>query len=124
MNVITYGTFDTFHYGHLELLRRSKELGDNLIVAVSTDEFNSIKGKKSLFDYKQRKQWVESIRYVDLVIPEISWNQKELDLKTYNIDILTMGDDWLGKFDHLPCKLVYFPRTREISSTLIKNKLT
>lgn len=123
MNIITYGTFDTFHYGHLELLRRSKELGSTLIVAVSTDEFNFSKGKTSVFPYKKRKEWVESIMYVDLVIEEDSWEQKEKDIEEYNIDILTMGDDWEGKFDFLKCKVVYFQRTSNISSTLIKSNL-
>lgn len=121
--VITYGTFDTFHYGHLELLRRSKELGDRLIVAVSTDEFNSLKGKESRFNYDVRRSWVESIKYVDLVIPENNWEQKEKDVKNYNIDILTMGDDWRGKFDFLSCKVIYLDRTPEISSTTIRNAI-
>lgn len=123
ITVITYGTFDTFHYGHLELLLRAKELGDYLIVAVSTDEFNSIKGKSSKFSFKKRKQWVENLKCVDLVIPENSWEQKEHDVKKYNVDILTMGDDWKGKFDYLPCKTIYFSRTETISSTAIKNLL-
>jgi glycerol-3-phosphate cytidylyltransferase len=118
--IITYGTFDTFHYGHLELLRRSKELGDRLIVAVSTDEFNSIKGKQSRFSYEKRVEWVNSIKYVDLVIPENNWEQKVTDIKYYNVDILTMGDDWKGKFDYLECDVVYLSRTPEISSTVIK----
>jgi glycerol-3-phosphate cytidylyltransferase len=124
MNIITYGTFDTFHYGHLELLRRSKELGTKLIVAVSTDEFNLIKGKTSVYSYAKRKEWVESIKHVDLVIEETSWDQKEKDIKKYNIDILTMGNDWLGKFDFLNCKVVYLERTPEISSSLIKSSLS
>jgi glycerol-3-phosphate cytidylyltransferase len=121
--VITYGTFDTFHYGHLELLIRSKELGDRLIVAVSTDEFNAIKGKNSVFNFEKRKQWIETIECVDLVIPETNWGQKELDIRQYDIDILTMGDDWKGKFDYLPCKTIYLPRTETISSTAIKKIL-
>lgn len=123
VKIITYGTFDTFHYGHLELLKRSKELGDYLIVAVSTDEFNALKGKESKFSYKIRKSWVESIRFVDLVISEHSWEQKINDIKKYNVDILTMGDDWKGKFNYLPCQCVYFPRTPDISSTQIKQIL-
>jgi len=118
--IITYGTFDTFHYGHLELLRKSKELGDRLIVAVSTDEFNSIKGKQSFFSFEKRKQWVEAVRYVDLVIPENSWEQKETDILKYNVNVLTMGDDWKGKFNYLNCKVIYFPRTPDISSSAIK----
>ena len=121
--VITYGTFDTFHYGHLELLKRSKELGDKLIVAVSTDEFNSLKGKKSVFSYEKRYEWVSSIKFVDLVIPENNWEQKDHDVIKYNINILTMGDDWTGKFDYLPCKVIYFNRTPEISTTAIKSVL-
>jgi glycerol-3-phosphate cytidylyltransferase len=121
--VITYGTFDTFHYGHLELLKRSKELGDKLIVAVSTDEFNSLKGKKSVFSYEKRYEWVSSIKFVDLVIPENNWEQKDHDVIKYDINILTMGDDWTGKFDYLPCKVIYLDRTPEISSTAIKGVL-
>lgn len=118
--VITYGTFDTFHYGHLELLRRSKELGDKLIVGVSTDKFNSLKGKESRFNYDVRRSWVESIKYVDLVISENNWKQKEKDILDYNVNIFVMGNDWTGKFDYLPCKVVYLERTPEISSTVIK----
>ncbi len=121
MNIITYGTFDTFHYGHLELLRRAKQLGHYLIVAVSTDEFNAQKNKVSKFDYNTRKEWVSSIRYVNLVIPETNWNQKVTDVKKYNIDVLVMGDDWKGKFDFVPCSVIYVPRTPNISSTDIKN---
>ena len=121
--IITYGTFDTFQYGHLELLLRAKELGDYLIVAVSTDEFNELKGKQSVFSYEKRKQWVESIKFVDQVIPENNWEQKEADIVNYNIDTLVMGDDWQGKFDFLNCKTVYLPRTKTISSTVIKNIL-
>jgi glycerol-3-phosphate cytidylyltransferase len=121
--VITYGTFDTFHYGHLELLRRSKILGDRLIVAVSTDNFNNIKGKQSFFDFNTRAEWVRSIKYVDLVIPEDSWDQKIEDIKKYKVNILSMGDDWAGKFDHLSCEVIYLPRTPLISSTIIKSAL-
>ena len=123
ITVITYGTFDTFHYGHLELLRRSKELGDRLIVAVSTDEFNSVKGKQTRFPYEKRIEWVKSIKYVDSVIPEHNWKQKESNIIEYNIDILTMGDDWKGEFDYLDCKVHYFARTPEISSTVIKGAI-
>jgi glycerol-3-phosphate cytidylyltransferase len=122
-NIITYGTFDTFHYGHLELLQRAKELGDYLIVAVSTDKFNAVKGKTSMFSYEKRKQWVESIRFVDQVIPEHSWEQKTADILDYNIDILVMGDDWKEKFNFLPCQTIYLPRTKTISSTGIKTIL-
>jgi glycerol-3-phosphate cytidylyltransferase len=118
--VLTYGTFDTFHFGHLEILRRSKELGDRLIVGLSTDEFNIEKNKNSRFNFEHRKKWIESIKYVDLVIPEESWNQKVEDIRKYNVDIFVMGDDWKGKFDDLPCKVIYLPRTENISSTEIK----
>jgi glycerol-3-phosphate cytidylyltransferase len=117
---LTYGTFDTFHFGHLEILRRAKELGQKLIVGLSTDEFNQVKNKKSRFDFEHRKQWIESIKYVDLVIPEKNWNQKVEDVKKYNVDLFVMGDDWKGKFDDLPCKVVYLERTKNISSTEIK----
>ena len=124
--VITYGTFDLFHYGHVNILRRAKEFGDYLIVAISTDEFNwNEKQKKCYFSYEQRKKLVESIRYVDLVIPEESWNQKIEDVKLYKMDTFVMGDDWKGKFDFLKeyCEVVYLPRTPEISTTQIKNDL-
>lgn len=121
--VITYGTFDLLHYGHINLLRRAKALGDYLIVALSTDEFNAIKGKKSFFTYEQRKALLEAIRYVDLVIPENDWNQKVNDVHEYHIDTFVMGDDWVGKFDFLKdegVEVVYLPRTPEISTTEIK----
>lgn len=124
--VITYGTFDLLHYGHINLLRRAKELGDYLIVALSTDEFNSIeKNKICYFSYEQRKSLLEAIRYVDLVIPEENWEQKRQDIKEYHIDTFVMGDDWKGKFDFLKdlCEVVYLPRTPEISSTQIKKDL-
>ena len=124
--VITYGTFDLLHYGHINLLRRAKQLGDYLIVALSTDEFNwDEKRKKSYFSYEQRKQLLESIRYVDLVIPEESWDQKRSDVKEYHIDTFVMGNDWEGKFDFLKdlCEVVYLPRTPEISTTMIKEEL-
>lgn len=120
--VITYGTFDLFHYGHLEILRRAKELGDYLIVALSSNEFNAIKGKQSHFDYAKRKKMLEAVKYVDEIIPEGNWEQKKEDIKKHNIDILVMGDDWKGKFDDLEnlCEIVYLPRTPDISSTDIK----
>lgn len=125
--VITYGTFDLLHYGHINLLRRAKALGDYLIVAVSSDEFNwNEKHKKSFFSYEQRKMLVEAVRYVDLVIPEESWSQKESDIHEYHIDVFVIGDDWTGKFDFLAeegVEVVYLPRTPEISSTQIKNGL-
>ena len=124
--VITYGTFDLLHYGHINLLRRAKELGDYLIVAVSTDEFNKEeKNKKCYFPYEQRKLLLESIRYVDLVIPETNWEQKVKDVKEYHIDTFVMGNDWEGQFDFLKeyCEVVYLPRTPEISTTKIKSDL-
>ena len=122
--IITYGTFDLFHFGHLEILRRSKELGDHLIVAVSTDEFNNIKGKKCVYPFIHRKKIVEAIKFVDEVIPERNWEQKPQDILTYKIDIFTIGNDWKKKFDNLKelCKVVYLPRTQNISTTLIKRK--
>ena len=112
--VITYGTFDLLHYGHINLLRRAKEQGDYLIVALSTDEFNwNEKRKKSYFSYE------------DLVIPEESWDQKVTDVDKYHVDVFVMGDDWKGKFDFLKdkCEVVYLPRTPEISTTKIKTDL-
>ena len=125
--VITYGTFDLLHYGHINILKRAKALGDYLIVAVSTDEFNwNQKNKKCYFAYEQRKALVEAVRYVDLVIPETSWEQKKNDVHEYHIDTLVMGDDWEGKFDFLKddgVDVVYLPRTPEISSSQIKSQL-
>lgn len=125
--VITYGTFDLLHYGHINLLRRAKQQGDYLIVALSTDEFNwSEKQKKCYFSYSERKQLLEAIRYVDLVIPEENWEQKRTDVHEYHVDTFVMGDDWEGKFDFLKeegCEVVYLPRTPEISTTQIKKDL-
>lgn len=125
--VITYGTFDLLHYGHINLLKRAKALGDYLIVALSTDEFNwNEKSKKCYFDYQKRKEMLESIRYVDLVIPEKNWEQKKTDVYEYNVDVFVMGDDWLGKFDFLAeegVEITYLPRTPEISTTQIKSDL-
>ena len=124
--VITYGTFDLLHYGHINLLRRAKALGDYLIVVLSTDEFNwNQKHKNCYFTYEVRKQLLEAIRYVDLVIPEENWEQKISDVKEYHVDTFVMGDDWKGKFDFLKpyCEVVYLPRTPEISTTQIKNDL-
>ena len=124
--VITYGTFDMFHIGHLQLLKRLKELGDELIVAVSTDEFNDLKGKKTLIPYEQRKDIIEAIKYVDMVIPEEDWEQKIVDIKKYNVDIFCIGDDWKGKFDFLDkhCEVMYLPRTEGISTTKLKKSLS
>lgn len=120
--VITYGTFDLFHIGHLNLLNRAKKLGDYLIVAVSTDEFNEIKGKKTVIPYKQRAEIVKNIKCVDKVIPENNWEQKINDIKKYSADIFVMGGDWKGKFDFLKkyCKVKYLKRTRGIATTILK----
>ena len=125
--ILTYGTFDLLHYGHIRLLKRAKELGDYLIVALSTDEFNAIKGKKAYHNYKTRKEMLESIRYVDLVIPENDWKQKKKDIQEYKADVVVMGSDWAGsdKFDYLKeyCDVIYLNRTEGISTTKIKKEL-
>ena len=125
--ILTYGTFDLLHYGHIEILRRAKALGDYLVVAVSTDNFNSIKGKKAYHDYETRKKMLEAVRYVDLVIPEDNWEQKINDVKEYKIDVVVMGSDWANsdKFDYLKehCEVVYLPRTEGVSTTKIKQDL-
>lgn len=120
--IITYGTFDLTHVGHINLLRRAKQLGDYLIVGLSTDEFNAIKGKNSIFPYQHRKEILEAIRFVDLVIPEHNWEQKVADIINYQVDIFVMGNDWVGKFDFLKehCQVIYLPRTEDISTTEIK----
>lgn len=120
--VITYGTFDLFHYGHLRILKRAKALGDYLIVAVSTDEFNAIKGKKCTYPYEHRAKIVAAIKYVDEVIPEKRWEQKIEDVKKHQVDVFVMGDDWQGKFDFLKdyCQVVYLERTKDISTSEIK----
>lgn len=120
--VITYGTYDVMHYGHINLLKRAKALGDYLIVALSTDQFNAVKNKKSYYTYEQRKKFLEACRYVDLVIPENDWEQKIDDVKKYQADIFVMGDDWVGKFDFLKdyCEVVYLSRTPNVSSTQTK----
>lgn len=125
--VITYGTYDLLHYGHINLLRRAKELGDYLIVGLSTDEFNwDQKKKKCYFSFEERKQLLEAIRYVDLVIPEEDWGQKKSDVHEYHVDTFVIGDDWKGKFDFLEeegCEVVYLARTPEISSSQMKDDL-
>ena len=123
--VITYGTYDLLHYGHIELLRRAREMGDYLIVALSTDEFNQIKNKKSYYDYEQRKMMLESIRYVDLVIPEEGWGQKEKDVDRFDVDVFVMGHDWEGEFDFFKhkCEVIYLCRTDGIWTTKIKQEL-
>ena len=123
--VITYGTFDLLHYGHINLLRRAKQYGDYLVVALSTDEFNLGKGKRCYFSYEKRKQLLEAVRYVDLVIPEETWEQKRADVHEYRIDTFVIGDDWKGKFDFLKeeVEVVYLPRTSEVSTSQIKSDL-
>lgn len=125
--IITYGTFDLLHYGHVNLLRMAKSLGDYLIVGLSTDDFNLIeKHKKSYFSFDYRKMLLEAIRYVDLVIPEYSWDQKLSDVKEFHVDTFAIGNDWAGKFDFLCAEgvnVVYLPRTPEISTTQIKHDL-
>ena len=127
IRVLTYGTFDLLHYGHIRLLKRAREMGDYLIVALSPDEFNKKTGKKAFHDYETRKIMLEAVRYVDLVIPEKSWDQKIDDIKTYKVDICVMGSDWEGsdKFDYLRdyCKLRFLDRTEGISTTKIKEEL-
>lgn len=125
--ILTYGTFDLLHYGHIRLLKRAKELGDYLIVAISTDEFNAIKNKKAYHNYETRKQMLEAIRYVDLVIPENTWEQKAKDVVNYNVDVVVMGSDWKDseKFEYLRnlCDVVYLERTEGISTSKIKEDL-
>lgn len=123
--VITYGSFDLLHYGHISLLKRAKQMGDYLIVGLSSDEFNTLKNKKSYYSFEHRKVMLEAIRYVDEVIPENTWDQKTEDVKKYNIDVFVMGDDWKGKFDYLKeyCEVVYLPRTLDISTTKVKQIL-
>ncbi|MGY4689598.1 glycerol-3-phosphate cytidylyltransferase [Salibacterium sp. K-3] len=123
--VITYGTFDLLHWGHINLLKRAKDMGDYLIVAISTDEFNAVKDKKAYYPYEQRKLILEAVRYVDEVIPENDWNQKKEDIIHHDVDLLVMGDDWKGSFDQLAslCDVMYLPRTANISTTKIKNEL-
>ncbi|MCI6271554.1 MAG: glycerol-3-phosphate cytidylyltransferase [Erysipelotrichaceae bacterium] len=124
--IITYGTFDLLHYGHIQLLKRAKALGDYLIVALSTDDFNALaKGKKAYHSYEERKLMLEAIRYVDLVIPEENWEQKKHDIVKYHADVMVIGDDWKGKFDELNdlCEVIYLPRTEGISTTKIRKDL-
>jgi len=123
--VITYGTFDILHAGHINLLRRARLLGDRLVVGLSSDEFNLGKHKSSLLNYENRRIVLESIRYVDEVFPEADWDQKIGDIQRYGADVFVMGDDWAGKFDFLSewCRVVYLPRTADISTTEIKQSL-
>ncbi|MFD2867760.1 glycerol-3-phosphate cytidylyltransferase [Kurthia sp. 3B1D] len=124
--VLTYGTFDLLHVGHINLLRRAKALGDKLIVAISTDEFNAMKHKQAYYPFEQRKQILEAIRYVDLVIPEENWEQKISDVQKYDVDTFVMGHDWEGEFDFLKeyCEVIYLPRTDGISTTKVKSDLS
>ena len=125
--VLTYGTFDLLHYGHVRLLQKASSLGDYLIVGLSTDEFNALKGKRSFYPYEVRREMLEALRYVDLVIPEDSWEQKGNDIKTYHADIVCMGGDWKGdpRFESLRplCDVVYLNRTAGISTTEVKSRL-
>ena len=123
--VLTYGTYDLLHIGHINLLRRAKTLGNFLIVGLSTDEFNAIKGKKAYHSFEERKKLLEAIKYVDLIIEENSWEDKRDHIQKYNVDIFVMGSDWKGKFDELSdlCEVVYLPRTEGISTTKIKEDL-
>lgn len=123
--VITYGTFDLLHPGHVNILRRAKDLGDYLIVAVSSDEFNALKGKKSYYSFEERRHILDAIKYVDEVIPEHNWEQKVQDVQKHEVDVFVMGDDWKGEFDFLSeyCDVVYLPRTEGISTTKIKKDL-
>lgn len=121
--LITYGTFDLFHIGHLRLLKRMREMGERLIVGVSTDEFNELKGKKALVPYDERREIVEAIAFVDLVIPEYSWEQKAEDIVCHDVTCLVMGDDWKNHFDHLKtlCDVLYLPRTPSVSSSELRS---
>ena len=125
--VLTYGTYDLLHYGHIRLLKRAKELGDYLIVGLSTEKFNELKGKKTYRNYNTRKEMLEAIRYVDLVIPEENWEQKVNDIKEYKVDVVVMGSDWANsdRFEYLRdyCEVVYLDRTEGISTTKIKKDL-
>ena len=127
IRVLTYGTYDLLHYGHIRLLKRARALGDYLIVAISTEEFNAVKGKKAYHNYETRKEMLEAIRYVDLVIPENNWDQKREDVLKYHADVVVMGSDWVGheKFENLRdiCEVVYLDRTEGISTTKIKEEL-
>ena len=126
IKVLTYGTFDLLHHGHIRLLERSRSLGDHLTVAVSTDQFNLGKGKMCAYTYEERIHILRAIRYVDSVIPETNWEQKIDDVKNHNIDIFVIGDDWEGEFDFLReyCQVLYLPRTPDISTTQIKEMLS
>jgi glycerol-3-phosphate cytidylyltransferase len=123
--ILTYGTFDLLHVGHIRLLERAKSLGDYLIVGLSTDEFNAIKHKSSFLPYEQRKEILEAIKFVDKVIPETCWEQKVADVKEHGVDIFVIGEDWAGEFDFLKdhCEVVYLSRTKDISTSFLKGRL-
>lgn len=123
--VLTYGTYDLLHIGHINLLRRARDLGDYLIVGLSTDKFNEIKGKKAYHNFNKRKQILEAIKYVDLIIEENDWEDKRIHIKEFNVDIFVMGSDWEGKFDDLSdlCEVIYLPRTEGVSTSKIKKDL-
>lgn len=125
MRILTYGTFDLLHIGHVRIIKRAKALGNELIVGLSSDEFNKVKGKKSVYTYKERKEILEALQDVDLVIKEESWEQKIQDIKKFDIDILVMGDDWKCKFDYLKeyCQVIYLERTENISTTEVRNEI-
>lgn len=124
--VITYGTYDLLHRGHINLLKRARAMGDHLIVGLSSDAFNAVKHKKSFYSYEERKLVLEAVRYVDEVIPEDNWEQKESDIREHGVHVFVMGDDWAGKFDHLKslCEVVYLPRTEGVSTTETKAHLS
>ncbi|MBM2292726.1 adenylyltransferase/cytidyltransferase family protein [Sulfitobacter pseudonitzschiae] len=123
--VLTYGTFDLFHHGHVRLLQRLSQLGDELIVGCSTDEFNAVKGKRCVMPYGQRREILEACRYVARVIPEENWAQKRSDIVNYNVSIFAMGDDWTGHFDDLGdlTRVIYLPRTQDVSTTELKERI-
>lgn len=124
--ILTYGSFDLLHRGHINLLKRAREMGDHLTVGLSTDEFNALKNKKSFYSYEERKLVLEAVRFVDKVIAEDNWEQKREDISQHGIDVLIMGDDWAGKFDNLKdlCEVVYLSRTGGISTSMVKARLT
>jgi len=123
--ILTYGTYDLLHYGHIRLLMRARALGDGLAVGISTEAFNAIKGKRAAMSYEQRKALLQELRCVDVVFPENNWEQKEHDIKRLGAAVLVMGDDWAGKFDHFGkfCEVKYLSRTPEISSTMLRQAL-
>lgn len=123
--ILTYGTYDLMHYGHLRLLKRARALGARLFVGLSTDEFNSLKGKQAFMSYQEREELLLGCRFVDHVFPERNWEQKSHDIMRYEATLLVMGDDWKGKFDYLAshCKVEYLSRTPDISSTLLRHNL-